>query len=388
MSENHAIVGFNSGILSPKIDTRFDIAKYARGLRILQNMIATKYGSADRRPGLVHIDESYNSASIARIISFIYSASVAYKIEMTDRAFRFYYGDTLLEDVFSNEVVLVTPYTEDELFQIQGHQIGDIMWLVHPNRRPKLLSRTDPYTFAIENVKNENGPFLIRNDLLDLTITNPTTMTPSKRKVGQNGTLVASAEVFQSGHKGALFKLVHPREDTIVKQEGDGTSDILKAKGTFSFVTRGTWTGTVEIQRRDNSSVWDTFRTYVSNNNRNIIESWKEDEDNIEYRIKTESGMSAKFRSDLTIKDPSQEGIVRITGVGTAFSATYKVITELASTDETQRWHEGAWSNARGWPSAVTFFEERAVYAGSTTSSVEESNQIKDYPSLRNLVGV
>ena len=68
---NFEILAFNSGVLSPKIDTRSDIAKYRRGCRILQNMIATKYGSAERRPGTKKIGESYNSESFARIFSFI-----------------------------------------------------------------------------------------------------------------------------------------------------------------------------------------------------------------------------------------------------------------------------------------------------------------------------
>lgn len=381
---NYAIIAFNSGVLSPKIDTRFDIEKYNRGCRILQNMIATKYGGVERRPGTKYIDESYNSASVARIISFIYSASVAYKVEMTPLSFRFFYGDSVLTDESSDEVVVTTPYEESDLFEIQTHQIGDIMWLVHPNSRQKLLSRTDPYTFTLEDVEFKNGPFLTRNDLVDLTITSPTTMTATSLAVGENGVLTASAAVFQQGHVGALFKLIHPRATTIIQQNGSGTSaSTLEGKGTFTFVTRGTWDGTAKVQRRDNNSDWEDFRTYVSNNNRNVIESWEEEEDNIEYQIVSTGG--TKFRSDLTIKDPSQEGIVRIISVGSAYSAIYEVLKTIASTSATQRWHEGSWSNVRGWPSSVTFFEERCVYAGSTTGSVGDTTEVKDYPNLRNI---
>lgn len=382
---NHAIIGFNSGILSPKVDTRFDVSKYGRGCRVLQNMIPTKYGSAERRPGLVHINDVYNSASIARVMEFIYSASIAYKVEMTDSAFRFYYEDDILEDVFTNEVVVTTPYEEEDLFLLQSDQLGDIMWLVHPSFRPATLSRTDPYTFELEDIQFTGGPFLTRNDLVDLTNTSPTEMRCTVTEVGDVGLLIATAGVFDSGHKDALFKLIHPRENTIVERSGAGTSTILPGKGTFSFVTRGTWTGTVRIQRRDNGSDWENFRTYVSNNNRNIIESWKEEDENIEYRINAESGMSNAFRSDLSIKEPSQEGIVRITGVGSSTSATCEVLTVLSETGNTKRWHEGSWSTTRGWPSAVCFFEERSVYAGSTTGSIESTNQLKDYPNLINI---
>lgn len=51
MTINEAIVSFNSGELSPKIDVRIDTEKYKAGCRRLENMIATKYGGAERRPG-------------------------------------------------------------------------------------------------------------------------------------------------------------------------------------------------------------------------------------------------------------------------------------------------------------------------------------------------
>ena len=385
---NLAIMGFFSGELSPKIDTRFDIEKYQRGCRILQNMIATKYGGAERRPGTYYIASSYGSADIVKMLEFIYSASVAYKIESTDYAFRFYFDDAILLDESSNQVVTTTPYEESDLFQLQYTQIGDVMWLVHSGYAQRTLSRTDPYTFEIEEIDFRKGPFLIRNDLLDLTITDPGTMTCSATAAGSYGTLVSSNSVFHQGHKGALFKLTHPRTTTIVEQQGDGTSDELTVKGAMTLVSRGTWTGTFYVQRKEQNAEWENFRSYKGNNNRNIIESWTEENVNVSFRIHTESGMSSKFRADISTQEGQKSGVVKIVGVGSSYSATVEVYSELDSTAATVRWAEGAWSGVRGYPASVTFFEDRCVYAGATTGSDATSTQEKDYPSLRQLEGV
>jgi len=382
---NHAIIGFNSGVLSPKIDTRFDVEKYQRGCRILQNMIATKYGSAEKRSGMKHISASYQSKTIARMLGFIYSASVAYKIEMVDRAFRFYYSDAVLEDTTGDEVVITTPYEEADLFQIQHAQIGDVMWLVHPSQAQRKLSRTDPYTFELEEIDFRKGPFLLRNDLVDLANPSTATLRCTVTEAGQYGSLISSNAVFQQGHKGALYKLVHPRADTIIEQSGDGTSDVLSGKGTFTAVSRGTWTGTFYVQRSENNADWENFRSYKGNDNRNIIESWTEEEDNVDFRITTEAGMDADFRCDISIKDGQDYGIVKVIGVGDSFNSIIEVYKELVSTDATTRWAEGAWSGVRGFPSAITFYEDRCVYAGAATGAEGDEAQEDDYPSLINL---
>ena len=64
-------------------------------------------------------------------------------------------------------------------------------------------------------------------------------------------------------------------------------------------------------------------------------------------------------------------GVVQITGVtsGTAASATVlpigKTTTGLANTSATWQWSEGSWSTYRGWPSCVTFFQDRLCWAGT-----------------------
>lgn len=58
-------------------------------------------------------------------------------------------------------------------------------------------------------------------------------------------------------------------------------------------------------------------------------------------------------------------GIVRITNVSNPTTATADVILNLDSTSATSDWEESAWSDFRGWPRTVSFFQERICFGGN-----------------------
>lgn len=63
MSNNIAFITFNKGELSPKVDARTDTDAYAAGCRRMENMIPTRYGGAERRPGLKFIHDATEEPS-------------------------------------------------------------------------------------------------------------------------------------------------------------------------------------------------------------------------------------------------------------------------------------------------------------------------------------
>lgn len=384
---NEQILSFNAGELSPKIDARIDTEKYRSGCRRLRNMIPTKYGGAERRPGTKYLNSSYGSATTVRLIPFIYSASVVYIVEMGNLYFRLFYGDSVLLDESSNPVVVDTPYETADLFQIQYKQIGDVVWLVHPNYAPRKLQRVSPYSFTLTEIDFRKGPFLTRNDLLDPDNPSTTTLQCTVTQPGQYGSLIASTAIFLPEHVGALFKLVHAKSTIISTLSGAGTSTAITAKGTVSLITRGSWTGTLRIQRNQGGIGWDTYREYRSSTGaeQNISASFTEDDDNVQFRLYSADG-SASLRAELTVNDYLQEGIVKVIGVGDSYNTVVEVYAEIASTTATRRWAEGAWSAVRGYPAAITFFEDRACYAGAASGSAADSTQIADYPNLLNLI--
>lgn len=297
------------------------------------------------------------STPVIRMIPFVYSASIAYQCEFRASYIRFYYDDAVLLDGAS-EVWIASPYLEEHLYELDYHQIGDTMWITHPSYQTRKLTRTSATSFSLDVVEYNNGPFLARNDLIDDTVKGVASMTYN------GGALTCDGEVFLSGHVGALFKLIHPRPVTNISQSGPGTSGPIGGKGTFTLITRGTWTGTMEVQRNDNDAGWYTFRTYKSSSGaeQNIKESFKEELNNVQYRLYADT--SSSFRGELSTQTYLQESIVKVTAVTDTQNATATPIVPVPSTAPTKRWAEGAWSDVRTYPTSITFFNDRCVFAG------------------------
>ncbi len=361
----YPIVSFNTGELSPKVDARSDVQKYRSGCRTLENMLPLIYGPAERRPGTKYIE---TVSGPGRIMPFVYSNAIAYVVLMEDLAFYFYFDGGEVQDGGGSRVTLVTPYLAADLFELQYKQSNDVMWLVHGSYQPRKLTRTSATAFDLSAITFVGGPFQKRNDLSN---DDSVTMTPSVTT--GSGTLTLSANTnlsFVAGHIGALFSVTHPRVNTIVKGTSTGSTtgviDVpIVTEGAFSFNTSGTWIGTIVLQRTISGGQWENFRSWTSNNDRNVQYTGSEAEDNVSYRINVTEHTSGTINADFTVNSSTQTGICRITAITSTLIADMTVVKDFANTTADQRWAEGSWSDYRGWPVSVTFFEERAVYAGN-----------------------
>jgi hypothetical protein len=318
-------------------------------------------------------------SNIVRMVPFIYSADIAYEIAFGTNYAAFYYdGEPLLDDS-DNHVVITTPYLTDDIFQLQFKQIADVMWITHPSYNQRKLSRTTATSFALDVIPFVNGPFLTRNDIQN---DDGVTLACSVTAANDTGTLtVVGADVFEEGHVNALFKLTHKNPTPTVTQSGAGTSSAIYIKGTFSFNTHGTWTGTVKIQRNETgeSGDWEDYRTFVGEADRNISFAGTEQNDNVQYRILAVAGMSAAFGAEITTDESTWSGVVRIDTVVGPRSASVTVLSTLGATDATVRWAEGAWSEVQGYPASVTFFEERCCFAGNGYAWLSGTGDYEDF---------
>jgi hypothetical protein len=183
---NIPILAFNKGEMSPKIDCRADIDSYSSGCRRLENMIPSKYGCAERRPGTEYIDTATGTLNI--LVPFIYSSEIAYVLEFSDQLIRVFYDGTVLLNGAS-EVTVSTDYLEADLRELQFYQIADTMWIVHPDYPPAKVTRTSAYVFAINDIVFDKGPFLTRNDLIDPNVTDTAMMVCDVTDYDDTGTM-------------------------------------------------------------------------------------------------------------------------------------------------------------------------------------------------------
>lgn len=367
-----AINSFNAGELSPKMLSRSDVSQYAKGCRILENFIATPYGAVEKRPGLKFIAQAKYPDKEVRLIRFAFSRDIAYLCEFGDKYIRFFKDElpVMTDDLDIHEVS--TPYTADDLKHLQFIQSADVMTIVHPDHPVKELKRTAENLFTLQDKEFQYPPVLEPNLDDDITIT------PSARE--GDITLTASKAVFEAGNVGGYWQIIHTRKENEIKYDftADGVTDSLEVFGYWSFVTRGTWTGTVTIQRSfDNGTTWNDFRVYSSAKDSNTSTDGNEESENVLYRVQMEdyeqssTGTLKLCRIQLTNPDFTTHGIVKITGIdvvedaeaGTTAGAT--VIRKLGEVAATNEWNEGAWSVRRGFPRTVSFYEERMMFGGN-----------------------
>jgi len=302
-----------------------------------------------------------------RLIPFVYSADIAYQCEFGSGYIRFYYdGEPLMDGL--TVVNVETPYAASDLAAMQYKQIGDVMWLVHGSYAPRKLSRVSAASFTLTLEEFPQGlPFLDRNDL---DAHDNKTLTCSVTAKGVAGTLTASAALFDELMVGGEFLLLHARATTNVSYTRatttTGESTAIDVKGDFAFNTHGHWHGTVILQRNQDGAGWESYRTYLSDGDRNIQLAATETEDNVQYRINvSEHASGGTVRADISVNDSTQESRVKIDTVTSSTVAQITTLTAVASTDATPRWAECAWSDYRGWPCAIGFCESRMVYGGT-----------------------
>ncbi len=194
-------------------------------------------------------------------------------------------------------------------------------------------------------------------------------------------TLTATLPIFQAGHVGALFQLV----DTLVAQtitdagftSNTHASTAIQCGANWSIITFGTWTGKILIQiSTDNGSTWKTVQTLQSSGTNNYQTSGSTGVSQCLLRC-TGDGVttwSGTLTIDLTATSFDWIGVVQITSVTNATVALGTVLsntgtgTGLGNTSAKYQWSEGSWSTYRGWPSCVTFYQDRLAWASTPNS--------------------
>lgn len=294
---------------------------------------------------------------------------------------------------------VANPYLTADLFELKMEQSADVLYITHPDYEIRKLSRLSNDNWTITAIDIQNGPFRTQNTITAGTIaasatTGVVTLTASGCTPFVSGTtaghLPSGTAATDKSQTGALFKLVHPLgtleysetlTDNYTNSQTENTSwmdcgTVYKGGG-WKIETQGTWTGTLNIQRNytigaaHGAAGWeDAMPPYTSTDDRNVITTTRtEDGEDASYRaILTESGDASEACKVYFTTDQTEHiGIVEITAVASATSATGTVIKTLGSIDATHKWSEGSWSNYRGWPIAVAFFEDRLTFGGNAS---------------------
>jgi hypothetical protein len=263
-------------------------------------------------------------------------------------------------------VTLPTPYTATDLTNLRIDQSADVIYVACATFQQRKIERrgTRPNArgWSISLYRADDGPFNLVN-------TSPTTMTPSV--LTGNGTLTASTPTFKSTHVGALFQLT---------SNGQHVSRSISAQNTFTTaievtsvgearrfnITAGSVGGnTVTLQRSvDNKATWQDVATYVADTSTTYLDGLDNQDAFYRLGIKTGGYVGGTTVCQLDYSLGSITGVARVTTFTSSTVVAIEIIAAFGDTTATSDWSEGAWSDLRGWPTAVGLYEGRLVWAG------------------------
>jgi hypothetical protein len=187
---------FAGGELSPEMFGRIDDVKFQTGAAKLRNFIAMPQGPAENRPGTSFVRAVKNSAKRTRLIPFTFSTTQTMVLELGDGYVRFHtQGATLLAGtgaayngatpytvgsmvsylgnnyycilastgnlptnatywylIPSAAYEIPTPYAEADLFDLHYVQSADVLTIVHPNYAPRELRRLGATTWTLSTI--------------------------------------------------------------------------------------------------------------------------------------------------------------------------------------------------------------------------------------------
>ncbi len=359
---------FAGGEFDPQAWGRVDVQKYATGLRKAENFLIHKFGSISNRPGFLYLDAAKNAGNTCRLVPFVFSDDQAFFLEFGVGYIRFWNSDGSQVKSAGTAYEVAAPYTESQLNQLRFVQSADTIYISCFGVRPKKLVRYASNDWTFSDYAFKKGPFLTGN--LDTTLK----ITPS----GKTGsiTLTASADVFESGHVGSLWRMDQNVSGQTSKDTfsavGQTASLGCGANCTWRFVTYGTsWLGRIIVERSyDNGATWLQLRSYTSaasTANQNV---YANETEQCLVRARVTELTSGSVTIDFSVDPYVNQGQLTITAVTDSKHATATVDSDmpLGSTDATDMWYEAAWSDVQGWPAAVTFWEDRVMFAGTKGS--------------------
>ena len=132
---------FITGQVSQALHERYDFDKREGALAVARNVRIRPQGGLVRRDGSRFVQLAKNSFERVRLVPFVFSRSQAYVLEFGELYVRFYRDGGRLVDGGGFAIEVVSPYTIDEVQEIDFSQDADTLVITHPTHQPRVLQR-------------------------------------------------------------------------------------------------------------------------------------------------------------------------------------------------------------------------------------------------------
>lgn len=291
-------------------------------------------------------------------------------------------------------VQIQTPWVASNLNNIRYDQSADVVYVDCNGVRPQKIERRGTgRSWSIVDYAPDDGPFLSSPS---------STAKLSVSHYYGNTTLNSDIPLFRSGHVGSLVRMFHEgqggewalgaldaKTDAI---EVTGLSDTGTSVGggerTITVSVTGTWAGTITLERSFDGvdfgfhNVKTNFMAGLTTSDtgtftRTIID----EDDNVSayYRARISAYTSGVAIVNMTYTGGGITGIARITGYNSNTDVDIEVLSRFSDTGMSDNWQLGYWSDARGFPSAVSLHGGRLGHAQGGSMFLSASDNFESF---------
>ena len=341
----------------------------------------------------------------ARFFDFNFSATERRVVECREGFARIWKDDGTLVGTIADSAIplqLVVPYLEEDLFEVQIAQLGNLAYFCHPSHPPQKLVRlfdanSQKETFTWSEVDWAYPAF--RDINLTSVSAFPTVTSAGFTQIKFTANpFTETINTYE--YKDARILLRQKRTAshvslTIVNGAGPSSSSTIKVLGDYQVYTYGTFTGTLKVEQQTASGSFVAVKTFQFSKEaggRQIVYSSSTKEPQI-LRL-TQSGISDAVTTApipvayLEAGDANVIGYARIID-GISFANSLPVVDceiELPfdSTNSTTEWAISAWAEYAGYPRSVCFHEQRLWFGGTKLQpNTIWASAVGDYENFR-----
>lgn len=160
-----SLTSFNNGVITPRLYGHTDFAKYRNSLTDAKNMLFWRQGPVNRRSGFRHVNTVKTSSKDTVIQDFEFSTTQTYVIEFGDLYVRFFANRGFIETVPASGIPyeIVSLYPEADLRQLRFTQSADVLFITHPDHKPRRLNRVADNSWNFTDIVFEDGPYQDQN---------------------------------------------------------------------------------------------------------------------------------------------------------------------------------------------------------------------------------
>jgi hypothetical protein len=340
------LTNFTGGELSPRLDGRNDLTKYTSGCKTLENLIVYPHGAAARRPGTSFVAEVANSANKTRLIPFEFSTTQTYMLEFSNLKIRVFKdnGSVLEADKVITNVTQADPavVTSNSHGYSNGDEvvITEVVGMTELNGKRFLVAGVTTNTFELTNKEGVTTDSTGFTTYVSDGVSN---------KVFEITTPYTTAQLFdiKFAQSADVMYITHPaHEASKLSRTGHTTwslDEISFTNGPFldSNITTTTFTPA-------SAGVGSGVNVTAS-------------------AITGINGGSGFLTTDVGRQMRIGVGYAEITARTSTTVVVVTITTAIANTTANADWSLGAFSDTTGHPSCVTFFEQRLIFAGTTS---------------------